>query len=84
MKCVALWYGGSNYSAPDPSQDLERFDSIAAAARTFEARLDDRHFPCVDEDAAEMHVYFGRTYHDNGPDRIITAGPRGGIKVNRC
>jgi hypothetical protein len=84
MKCIALWYGGSNYASPDPDRDLESFDSLSTAAGVFEARADfDPMFPCVDDETAEMHVYFGSEYHDNGPDRIIRFGKRGGIRIER-
>lgn len=84
MKCHGLWYGGSSYAPPDghSKRDWEPFDSLKDAARTFAARADfDPRFPCVDEEAAEMHVYFSEEYHEDGPDRIIKFGPRGGIKV---
>lgn len=86
MKCIGLWWGGNSYSAPDGHnpRDLEHFDSINDAKRTFEARANHPGFPCVDEDLAEMHVYFGGEYHENGPDRIICFGKRGGTLVNRA
>ena len=85
MICVGLWYGGSNYAAPDPDRDLERFDSIQEAASTFAARADfDPFYPCVDDAAAELHVYIGREYHDNGPDRIVRFGRRGGVRIERA
>lgn len=86
MRCIGLWYGGSSYAAPnghDP-RDCEQFDSLKDAIATFEARADfDPAFPCVDEDTAEMHVYFGSEYHENGPDRVVKFGPRGGTIVER-
>lgn len=76
-KVAALWYGGSNYAAPDPGRDLEQFTSIADAKRAFASRADfDPFYPCVDEDACEMHLYLGGEYHDNGPDRVLTIGGR--------
>jgi hypothetical protein len=83
MRVQALWYGGSNYSNPDPDRDLEPFDSIRAAVSAFDARFSDRYYPCVEEDQAEMHLYLGE-YSENGPDRIVRCGRRGGIKVERC
>lgn len=83
-KVVALWYGGCNYAAPNPDRDLERFDSLKAAARAFEARADhDPFYPCVEEEQTEMHVYFGTAYHENGPDRLIRFGRRGAVRVER-
>jgi hypothetical protein len=83
-KYLGLWYGGSNYAAPnghDP-RDCEHFDSIASAARTLQDRIDnyDRRTPCVDDDTSEMHLYKGDEYHEDGPDVVLTIGPRGGIK----
>jgi hypothetical protein len=83
-RCVALWYGGSNYSSPDPDRDLETFNSLREAITTFQARADfDPAFPCVDDDLTEMHVFFGEEYHENGPDRVVRFGPRGGTRVER-
>lgn len=83
MKVKALWYGGVNYANPDPDRDLESFGSIRAAVDTFAARADhDPYYPCVEEDATEMHLYLGE-YSDNGPDRIVRFGRRGGVRVER-
>ena len=83
MKVHALWYGGSSYAPPDPDRDLEDFDSLGAARDTFAARADcDPHYPCVEPDQTEMHVYIGG-YSENGPDRIIRLGPRGAARIER-
>ena len=83
MKVKALWYGGSNYASPDPARDLESFSSMAEAKRSFAARADfDPYYPCVDEEQTEMHVYLG-DYSENGPDRVLTIGKRGGVQVSR-
>lgn len=85
MQCIGLFYGGSNYAAPNghDEQDIERFDSLKDAKDAFWRRVDfDPYYPCVDEDTAEMAVYFGTEYHENGPDRVIRLG-RGGVKVER-
>ena len=85
MRVTALWYGGFNYAAPDPDRDAERFDSLQDAARTFAARADfDPYYPCVDEDSTEMHVYIGEGTHEDGPDRIIRLGKRGGVRIERA
>lgn len=86
MKCIGLFYGGSSYRAPDGHnpRDVERFQSLKSAADTFWSRTDfDPDYPCVD-DAAEMHIYFSPEYHENGPDRIITLGKRGGVRIDRA
>jgi hypothetical protein len=83
MKVQALWYGGSNYALPT-QDDIEEFASIAAAKRVFEHRAGntDRYYPCVEESQTEMHLYF-HEYTENGPDRILKIGPRGGIVMER-
>jgi hypothetical protein len=82
MRIKALWYGGSNYSNPDPERDLESFDSIAYAKLAFESRAGfDPYYPCVE--GSEMHLYFGE-YSENGPDRILTLGPRGAVRMTRA
>lgn len=76
---VGVWYGGSNYAAPDPDRDLEPFDSIRQAGRVLQARdgNDDGTTPCSER--GEIHLY-RRAYHDQGPDVVLTLGPRGGIR----
>lgn len=81
---IGLWYGGSNYACPDGHnpRDCEPFESIAEAGRVLRSRVDndDRSTPCVDEDLCEMHLYRGGEYHENGPDVVLTIGPRGGLR----
>lgn len=82
MTCVCLWYGGYSYAAPS-QDDVEVFSSLRQAAEVFDAREHNRdgRTPCVE--GSEMHVYFGE-YTENGPDRIIRRGPRGGLVIERC
>ncbi len=84
MRYLGLWYGGSSYAMPDPhsARDREYFTSIRDAGRILQCRAAnvDRRTPCVDESTCEMHLYKGAEYHDNGPDVILTIGPRGGIR----
>ena len=88
MKIKALWYGGSSYSCPNPeldAKDIESYDSIKDALDMFWRRYNNMvspATPCVDE-STEMHLYLGNEYTPNGPDRIISIGPRGGIRVER-
>lgn len=85
-KYAALWYGGCNYASPDPERDLEYFDSLRDAGHTLQAREDnsDGRTPCAGEgDGSEMHLYSGGEYHENGPDYILTIGPRGGVRQER-
>ena len=87
MKVYMHWYGGSSYSFGSPKEDAEEFDSIKAAKRTFEARADfDPYCPCVDENT-EAHLYFvdpSTVSGDPYPDAILTLGPRGGVRMERC
>ena len=88
-KVVMVWYGGLNYASPE-EDDGEEFSSLSAARRAFAARADNPYYPCVEEDppedgGPEGHIYFG-TLQDgcpaNGPDRILSFGPRGGVRVD--
>jgi hypothetical protein len=85
MKVYALWFGGSSYAYPTVKDDLEEFASIASAKRVFYSRSDhDPYYPCV-EDTCEMFLFFDRPPEtDPYPDRILTLGPRGGVRVERC
>jgi hypothetical protein len=85
MRVYALWYGGSNYAAPE-IKDREEFRSLRAAKAAFWRRADfDPYYPCVDKEGCTMEVY--RTdpagMADSYPDLIIKLGPRGGVKVSR-
>jgi len=81
MKVQALWYGGPNY-ALSTQDDIETFDSIKRAKEVFFDRQDWDHYrPCVQD--SEMHLYFHK-FTENGPDRILTMGPRGGVRMERC
>lgn len=81
MKVQCLWYGGSNYAIPQQS-DIETFYSLKRAKEVFEHRASNRdsYFPCVQD--SEMHIYF-HEYTENGPDRILKLGPRGGIVMEK-
>jgi hypothetical protein len=82
MKYLGLWYGGSSYALPDPDRDGEIFTSVKQAGARLQSLIDndDRRTPCVDAETAEMHLYAGGAYHEDGPDRVLTIGPKGGIR----
>lgn len=82
MRVQALWYGGSNYALPT-QDDIEEFYSLQRAKDVFESRASNRdsYFPCVSD--SEMHIYF-HEYTENGPDRILKIGPRGGVRMEKC
>ena len=88
-KVVMVWYGGLNYARPE-EDDGEEFPSLSAAKRAFAARADyDPYYPCVSEDTPENggpegHIYFGSLKDwcpANGADRVLSFGPRGGVRV---
>lgn len=79
-KYFGLWYGGSNYAAPDPACDGELFDSIRHAGRVLQARDDNDQGDTPCSERGEIHLYRGGEYHENGPDVVLTLGPRGGVR----
>lgn len=80
MRVTMLWYGGSSYATPS-AEDAEHFRSLKAAKRVFAARADhEPGFPCVE--GSEASIYFGDEVTDY-PDRLLTLGKRGGIRVER-
>jgi hypothetical protein len=79
MKTYMLWHGGCNYSAPTVD-DLEIFDSLSDAMRAFRARADfDPYYPCIEN--PEAWLFFAQPENDLYPDRVLTLGPRGGVRV---
>jgi len=90
MKCCGLWYGGTSYGNPDPEKDLEHFSSLKMAKIVFDARTSDCSYPCVsnqipDFGGPEMAIYWGDDpCVENGPDLILSFGPRGGARTERC
>jgi len=93
MKCYGLFHGVGNYSTYITNRDIEEFNSIADAKHAFWVRADfDSYYPCVDM-TMEMQISFEDPRTDGSdidfiefgyPDRIISLGPRGGVKVERC
>lgn len=86
MKVYMLWHGGSSYGAPY-DEDAEEFASIADAVDSFESRTCDPYYPCVERDTPENGGPTGLLYIGeigDCPDRMITFGPRGGVRVERC
>lgn len=83
MKVWTQWYGGNSYRAPEHGE-YEEFSSISTAKWIFQDRFNDRRFPCVDEENAEMFVFLSDPSDsiDPHPDFSFTLGPRGGIRRN--
>jgi len=86
MQVYAIFHGGRSYSTYWTARDVEQFDSLREARSVFEARADfDPYYPCTDE-GAEMWLFFynpveeGSLISDPYPDRILSLGPRGGVR----
>ena len=81
MKVTMLWFGGSNYATPDEN-DAEQFRTLQAAKDAFWRRADfDPYYPCVE--SPEAQIFLGDAVTDY-PDYLMTMGPRGGVRVERC
>lgn len=83
----ATWHGGYSYSPPSIPEHVETFASLEAARDAFQARYWNRDgsTPCVDE-SASMALYLADPSDsaDPYPDALLTIGPRGGIRRERC
>ena len=83
-----LFHGGHSYSAPSVHEDTpEFFDTLEAAKWAFESRTVgfDRRYPCTDETAtAWLFASDPRKTGCEYPDRIITLGPRNGVRLERA
>lgn len=87
MKVFTLFDSPGNYG-PAYVEHTEEFPSLEAAGHALRDRVlgRDSYFPCVDNDA-RLSVFFSdpRLSEDGDiyPDRLITIGPRGGVRVER-
>lgn len=93
MKCWMLWNGGSSYAPSDQfvREHIDAFDSMADLLRDFDSRPGDPYYPVVsripqDEGGPSAWVCFADPYEvgDLYPDRLVSYGPRGGLRVERC
>jgi hypothetical protein len=87
MRVFWLWHGGSSYAAPD-GDDVEEFPSLAAAADEFRRRTQEVFYPVVDRLPPEAGgptalVYFEPPSTHDYPARLMTFGPKGGLRVGR-
>lgn len=90
MKVYGLFHGGHSYAMWQCNRDVEEFNSIKEAKDTLYERYHgwNSYYPCIDE-TATMWLVFDDPRNDEGPegfldiypDRILTIGKRGGIKV---
>lgn len=87
MKVYMIWQGGVNYTCGDIA-DAEAFPNISAAVEEYARRASgsDPYYPCVEGSEGHLFLADPRTYTsgDHYPDRLITTGARGGIRVERC
>lgn len=86
MKVYMMWHGGANYALPTVD-DAEEFSSLQAAKESFWSRADrDPFYPCVEN--PEAWILFSdpreNASGDVYPDRVMTLGPRGGVRIERC
>lgn len=91
MTVYMFWYGGPGYGVGTLEDDLEQFDSLAELRHTFARRWRDPYYPCVSNDTPEyggpegyVYLYDPRGMADPYPDRLISFGPRGGVRVESC
>lgn len=89
-----VWHGGSNYSQGYREEDLERFDSIAAAKQALLDRTNLGHwypqeFAFVNKPAEHSltpaayegpSIMLYATPDSEEPFRLLEVGPRGGVK----
>lgn len=93
MKVWMLWHGGASYAVGDIMHDIEEFDSLREAIRSFDGRADSSNtfYPCVEREpqdeggqSAWIFLYDPRSEDVRGdpyPDRILEYGPRGGVRL---
>lgn len=97
MRAFGLWHGGPNYGSPWLDTDLEVFDSIDAARQALrsrdsgwldatyaDGRTDSTRTPGVEDSSIALYFHDPREDRDPYPDLMLTFGPRGGVKVERC
>ena len=83
MKVWGSWFGGSSYAVPYLGEE-EEFSSMAEAVREFRWRRfgGSYRFPCVDN-TSTMWLFFRKPDGRDCPDRVLSIGPRGGVRVER-
>lgn len=85
-----LWHSGASYAIGTVDEDVEEFDTLRALKHEFDSRADswNTYYPCVerlpqDDGGQSAWVFFRdpRGERDPYPDRILTYGPRGGLRL---
>ena len=88
-----LWHGGASYASGSIEDDTEEFATLTDARRAFELRAStwETYYPCVSTDTPEdggpsAQVFFAdpREFADPYPDRIMSFGARGGVRLEHC
>jgi hypothetical protein len=89
-KVWMLWHGGASYSAPDTfnRRDCEAFASLRGAREDFARRPGDSYYPgCeavpVEAGGPSAWIFFSDPFNsgDAYPDRVLSFGPRGGVRM---
>ena len=87
-----LWHGGASYAAPDQfnRRDCDEFASLKEARDEFASRPGDSYYPgCnavpVDDGGPSGWIFYADPFQDGDlyPDRILSFGPRGGVRIER-
>lgn len=87
MKVWMIWQGGPNYAVSDIA-DAEEFSTLYDAVFAYRWRASgiDPYYPCVEGSEGHLFFYDPRLASggDHYPDRIISKGPRGGVRVDHA
>jgi len=86
-----LWHGGASYAPGELPADLEDFGTLRELKRAFDSRADssNTYYPCVEREPQDDGGQFAWVYlcpssevgPDFYPDRVLTYGPRGGLRL---
>lgn len=85
-----LWHGGASYVAPDPMrrEDCEAFASLREACADFAGRPGASFYPACnrappDDGGPTGWIFFSDPFGNGNayPDRVLTFGPRGGLRM---
>jgi len=99
MKVFALWHGGSSYSQGSLEKYLETFDSLKAVKEELRDRYDGKAYqtwasgqtpnwcytPTVSDNSSFwVWIEDPRDMDDPYPDRIVSFGPKMGVRIERA
>jgi len=91
-KVWMMWHGGESYAPPDQfnREDCEEFASLKEAREDFASRPGDSYYPACgavppEAGGPSAWICFADPF-ENGdlcPDRVLSFGPRGGLRMER-